>query len=361
MRGSSYIGKLIFVPLANLVAAAIWFFWRDGFDVYLFEPLQWSLLIIPVLSMWYFFSSDWSTPVIKISSLKGFSGDGTSWREIFKHSLFVLRMAALAFLIMAFSRPQIHDSETNIHTEGIDIVLCIDLSSSMLAMDLEPNRLEAAKIVAADFVMGRPNDRFGLVFYAGNARTMSPLTIDHGIVRQQILRKANVGYLEEDGTAIGLGLGYAVNRLRESEAPSKVIILLTDGENNVVEYPPLTYAEAASEFGVKVYTIGVGATGQTTGPVSQWGNSYQYGTVDASIDEETLIKIADITGGKYFRATDNDKLKEIYDEIDKLEKMEIEKETIYNPAEGFFPLAFMGLILLVIEFAGRHTIFWSAT
>jgi len=360
MKGQTHIGKLIFIGLANLLVFAIWFSWNDNYDLYYFPALQWGLCIVPLLSVWYFFfGADHSTPEIKISTVDRFPTKTWDWMEMSRHSLFTLRMCALAFLIMAFSRPQLHDSEHNTNTEGIHIVMCLDFSSSMLAEDLQPNRLEASKRMAAEFVLGRPNDRFGVVFYAGEARTMCPLTIDENIVAQQILQ-GQLGNME-DGTAIGLGLGYAVNRLRESEAPSKVIILLSDGENNVTEYPPLTYADAAAKFDVRVYTIGVGAMAAANGPVGNFNNTWQYGPVSSGVDEETLQKIAEITGAKYFRATDNDKLKEIYDEIDQLEKMKIESETYYNPAEAFLTMAVIGFILLAFEFVLRHTLFWSAT
>ena len=227
MKQASTIAKLVVLLLANAGAAAAWYFWKDNFDLFFYEELLWGLFIIPLISLWYFFKKDNISPEIRISSLQGFDAVQDSPLALLRHVLMGLRLVAFAFLILAFARPQMNESEESLTTNGIDIVMALDLSSSMLAQDLKPNRLEASKAVGAEFIEARGNDRFGLVCYAGNARTLSPLTTDHAKVRE-LIGTGEVGMLE-DGTAIGLGLGYAVNRLRDSEAPSKVIILLTDG------------------------------------------------------------------------------------------------------------------------------------
>lgn len=352
------ITKIIIAGAANAGAFAIWFFNYDRFDQYLYPHLWHMLWSIPAISLYWVLIKD-SPPIVRLSALSFLDNAADSMMGLARQVLFLFRMLALAFLIMAASRPQAMDSEENASSKGIDIVMVLDLSSSMLARDLRPSRIEASKKVGIDFIAGREHDRFGLVCYAGNARTMSPLTTDHHYV-QKLTEEAEVGLLD-DGTAIGLGLGYAVNRLRESDAVSKVIILLTDGENNVRSYPPLTYAESAREFGVKVYTIGVGKNGDAEAPVDMINGRYIYGLVPVSIDEEMLQSIADITGGQYFRATNNEKLKEIYEQIDQLEKSEIEKKVLVKYEEKFFPFALIASLLLLLEFVFRNTIFRSAT
>ncbi len=348
----------IAIVLSNGIAFALWWYYKDAFDHYLYPVLFHALWIIPVLSVWYFFRQ-MKIPMVQLSALSFIEEKQESSLGWFRHVLFPMRMVAIALLVMAFARPQSKDSEEKTYTKGIDIVLALDLSSSMLAQDLKPNRIEASKQVGINFIQSRVNDRFALVAYAGNARTLAPLTTDHARV-SFLMDQAGVGDLE-DGTAIGMGLGYAVNRLSTSDAASKVIILLTDGENNVRSYPPLTYAESAAEFGIKVYTIGVGKNGMAKAPVDKINGRYRYGMVQVSIDEETLRSIARITGGKYFRATNNRKLEEIYAEIDQMEKIEIEKNVIYNYEENFFWFALAAIGLLALEFVFRHTLFLSAT
>ncbi|MFQ5550754.1 MAG: VWA domain-containing protein, partial [Gemmatimonadales bacterium] len=266
----------------------------------------------------------------------------------------VLRTLALAATIFAVARPQTGISDQEVVTEGIDIVLALDLSSSMLAEDLQPNRFAAAKLVAADFVAGRPHDRLGLVAFAGHAFTQVPLTLDHSVVTQ-LIDELEVGAIE-DGTAIGMGLATALKRLQRSNAESKVVILLTDGRNNAGQIDPVTAAHAAQSLGVKIYAIGAGTIGQARVPINDptWGRRYAMMRVD--IDEPTLRQTAELTGGRYFRATDNESLAAIFDEIDQLEKTEIQVQHFTRYGELFhYPLSF-GLLFLTLELALSHTV-----
>jgi Ca-activated chloride channel family protein len=244
-------------------------------------------------------------------------------------------------------------------TEGIDIVISMDISGSMLAQDLKPDRLEASKNVAMNFISGRPNDRIGLVIFSGESFTQCPLTTDHQVL-QNLFANVKSGMVE-DGTAIGMGLATAVNRLKESEAISKVIILLTDGVNNQGSVAPLTAAKIAQKFGIRVYTIGVGTKGYAPYPFKTPFGTTVYQDVEVQIDEETLQNIASVTNGQYFRATSNKALESIYREIDQLERSKIEIKEYHKKKEEFFPLALLALTLLIIEFALRHTIFRSIT
>lgn len=296
---------------------------------------------------------------LKISSLKGFKLEN-SWLPKAKHFLFVLRLLALTLLIVAMARPQTVDvSSRTKTTKGIDIVMAIDVSASMLAKDLKPNRLEALKSVAAEFIKGRPNDRIGLVEYAGESFTRTPITSDKSIVLRA-LKEIQYNTIIEGGTAIGMGLATAVNRLKDSKATSKVIILLTDGVNNSGFIDPKIASELALEYGIKTYTIGLGTNGMALSPVAILPNgNFQYGRVQVEIDEKLLQEIADLTGGKYFRATDNKKLEDIYEEINKLEKTEIEEFKFYNYEEKFRPLVILAGLLLLLELLLRFTIFRS--
>lgn len=272
--------------------------------------------------------------------------------------VFVLRILAFALLVMAMARPQSSLNEENITTEGIDIVLAIDVSTSMLAEDFKPNRIEAAKMTAMDFIDGRPTDRIGLVIFGGESFTQCPITTDQAVLKNQ-LKNIKEG-LVEDGTAIGMGLATAVNRLKNSEAKSKTIILLTDGVNNAGFIDPLTAAEVARPFGIRVYTIGVGTMGMAPYPVqTPWGIQYQ--NVEVQIDEELLKKIAEMTDGKYFRATNNNKLREIYKEIDRLEKTKIEVTSIQRYSEEFLGFALLAGLLLVSEVFLRNSLFRHLT
>lgn len=317
----------------------------------------WLLLLLPLALLWYVFKHRNQTAALRISSIKGFSVN--SWTSKLRPILFVMRLLALAAIITALARPQTEDISTRTKTtKGIDIVMAIDVSSSMLARDLKPNRLSALKEVAADFIKQRPNDRIGLVGYAGESYTKTPITSDKAIVLNA-LREITYGELE-DGTAIGMGLATSVNRLKESKAISKVIILLTDGVNNSGFIEPKTAADLAVEFGIKTYTIGLGTNGNALSPIGyNPDGSFRYGMHQVEIDEELLKEIAQVTGGQYFRATDNDKLEEIYDEINKLEKTEIEEFKYYKYEEKFRPLIFLAGVLLLLEWALRNSIFKS--
>lgn len=320
----------------------------------------WALLVLPLVIVWYIFKHKKQTAELKISSLKGFKLTN-SWLPKFKHVLFLLRLLALALLIMALARPQTIDvSSKTKTTRGIDIVMAMDLSASMLAKDLLPNRLEALKRVAADFIKGRPNDRIGLVEYAGESYTRTPVTSDKAMVLRS-LNEMNYNTIIEGGTAIGMGLATAVNRLKDSQAKSKVIILLTDGVNNTGFIDPKIASELAVEYGIKTYTIGIGSNGMALSPVAldPRTGAFQYARVQVEIDEALLKDIAAVTGGKYFRATDNKKLEEIYKEINKLEKTDVEEFKYYNYQEKFRPLVLLAGLLLLIEFLLRNTLFRS--
>jgi len=319
----------------------------------------WLLLALPIALLWYILKHKKQTAELKISSLKGFKVT-SSWLPKLKHLLFALRLIALALLIIALARPQTVDVSTKTKTtRGIDIVMAIDVSASMLAKDLKPNRLEALKNVAADFIQGRPNDRIGLVEYAGESYTKTPITSDKSIVLRA-LKGIKYNTIIEGGTAIGMGLATSVNRLKDSKAKSKVIILLTDGVNNSGFIDPSTASELAVEYGIKAYTIGLGTNGMALSPIGILpNNDFQYGRVQVNIDEKLLQEIADVTGGKYFRATNNQKLKEIYTEINKLEKTDVEEFKFYNYEEKFRPLVLWAGLLLLIEFLLRYTIFRS--
>ncbi|UAB81994.1 VWA domain-containing protein [Marixanthomonas sp. SCSIO 43207] len=321
--------------------------------------LFWLLLLLPVLTIWYLWKRNKQTATLKISSLKGFK-TGKNWLAKLKPILFVLRLLALASIIVALARPRTVDESTRIKTtKGIDIVMAIDVSASMLARDLKPNRLEALKTVAARFIQARPNDRIGLVEYAGESFTKTPLTSDKTVVLSS-LKNMKYNTVIEGGTAIGMGLGTAVNRLKESRAKSKVIILLTDGVNNSGFIDPKIASELAIEFGIKVYTIGLGTNGLAMSPIGlRRDGSFQYGNIQVEIDEELLKEIAQTTGGQYFRATSTTKLNEIYDEINKLEKTDIEEFKYTNYEEIFRPLVFLALVLLGIELLLRYTVFRS--
>ena len=326
---------------------------------FLNKELFWFLLLLPIAIAWYMFKHNKQSAELKISTVQGFKTTSSFWSR-FRHVLFVLRMLALALLITALARPRTVDVSTKTKTtKGIDIVMAIDVSASMLAKDLRPNRLEALKEVAADFIDGRPNDRIGLVEYAGEAYTKTPITTDKSIV-QRSLRDIKYNTIIEGGTAIGMGLATSVNRLKDSRAKSKVIILLTDGVNNSGFIDPKIASELAVEYGIKVYTIGLGTNGMALSPVSINPNgTFRYGRQQVEIDETLLKEIADATGGQYFRATNNKKLAEIYKEINKLEKTEIEEKKYYNYDEKYRPLVLLAGLFLLIEIILRNTIFRS--
>ena len=317
----------------------------------------WLLLVLPIVIIWYIIKRHKQTSELKISSLKGFKVTN-SWLPKMKHGLFILRLLALVLLITALARPQTVDVSTRTKTtRGIDIVMAIDVSGSMLAKDLSPNRLEALKKVAANFIKNRPNDRIGLVEYAGESYTKTPITSDKAIVLRS-LSSIKYNNVIEDGTAIGMGLATAVNRLKDSKAKSKVIILLTDGVNNSGFIDPRIASELAVEYGIKTYTIGLGTNGMALSPVARLPNGdFQYRRIQVEIDEDLLKEIASVTGGRYFRATNNRKLEAIYDEINKLEKTEIEEFKFYNYEEKFRPLVLIAGLLLFMELVLRYTVF----
>ena len=319
----------------------------------------WLLSMIPLVVGWHVFTRKKSQAVLKISSLEGFRSK-SSFLSRLQPLLFVLRILSLLLIVMALARPQTMDVSTRTKTnKGIDIVMAIDISSSMLAQDLKPNRLTALKRVAASFVDDRVSDRIGLVIYAGESYTKTPITSDRAIVKNA-LSKIQFEGLIDDGTAIGMGLATAVKRLKDSRAKSKVIILLTDGVNNSGFIDPKIASELAVEYEIKTYTIGLGSNGTARAPVGLLPNGkFQYGMTKVEIDEELLKNIAINTGGLYFRATNNKKLEEIYNEINKLEKTEIEEFKYYNYEEKFRPLILMALTLLIIEWLMRNTLFRS--
>lgn len=311
------------------------------------------LLFVPLIA-WYIWRHKKAGASIQFSSDMGFARIPKSWKYYFRHSVFVLQIASMSALIVAMARPQSSNSWSNVTTEGIDIVIALDISTSMLAMDFQPNRLEAAKDVAIQFVSGRPNDKIGLVVFAGESFTQCPLTTDHATV-VNLFKNVESGMLE-DGTAIGNGLATAVSRLKESSAISKVIILLTDGENNRGEIAPVTAAELAKTFGIRVYTVGVGTIGTAPYPL-QTPFGVQVRDVEVKIDEATLQKIAAATDGKYFRATNNNKLAEIYQEIDKLEKSKIDVKEFSKREEEFMKYALFGALLLILALFLKITVF----
>ena len=320
----------------------------------------WLLLALPLAIVWYIFKNQKQTAELKISTLKGFKLTSSLLPKL-KHGLFVLRLLALALLITALARPQSVDVSTKTKTtRGIDIVMAIDVSASMLAKDLSPNRLEALKKVASEFIKGRPNDRIGLVEYAGESYTKTPITSDKAIVLRS-LSSIKYNNIIEGGTAIGMGLATSVNRLKDSKAKSKVIILLTDGVNNSGFIDPKIASELAVEYGIKVYTIGLGTNGMALSPVAidPRTGDFQYARIQVEIDEVLLKEIANVTGGKYFRATNNKKLEEIYEEINKLEKTDVEEFKFYNYDEKYRPLVILAGILLLIELLLRNTVFRS--
>ncbi|MGJ8591653.1 MAG: vWA domain-containing protein [Aquaticitalea sp.] len=326
---------------------------------FLNKQFFWLFLLLPIAIVWYIFKNKRQTAELHMSTIKGFRLTN-SWLPKLRHLMFVLRMLALALLITAMARPRVTDvSSRTKTTRGIDIVMAIDVSASMLAKDLSPNRLEALKNVAADFIKGRPNDRIGIVEYAGESYTKTPITSDKAIVLRS-LGDVEYNTIIDGGTAIGMGLGTAVNRLKDSKAKSKVIILLTDGVNNSGQIDPKTASNLALEYGIKVYTIGLGSNGMALSPIGISGNgTFQYGRVQVEIDEGLLKEIATVTGGKYFRATNNKKLEEIYDEINKLEKTDVEEFKFYNYEEKYRPLLLLAIGLLLLEFIMRATVFRS--
>ena len=312
------------------------------------------LLLIPLIG-WYFWKMRKNQASVEMSSSQAFDAPKAVTAKVYlRHVPFVLRMIAIALVIVILARPQSTNSWQNSSTEGIDIMMAIDISSSMLAQDLRPNRLEAAKNVAAAFINGRPNDNIGLVVFSAESFTQCPLTTDHAILLN-LFKNIQSGMIE-DGTAIGLGLANAVSRIKDSQAKSKVITLLTDGSNNRGEIAPVTAAEIAKTFGIRVYTIGVGTKGEAPYPFRLPGGMIQTQMIPVDIDEPTLKQIATTTGGQYFRATDNASLKEIYSEIDQMEKTKISVREYSKKQEEYKNIALLLLALLLLELLLKHTL-----
>lgn len=309
------------------------------------------LLLIPMVA-WYIVRMSKTQASFKLASTGAFNGKKRGLKVKLRHLPFLLRMISVALIIVVLARPQAVDSWEKSETQGIDIMLALDISGSMLAQDLQPNRMEAVKKVAAEFITERKNDNIGLVIFAGESFTQCPMTTDHKVLLN-LLNEVDFGMIE-DGTAIGLGLANSVNRLKDSESKSKVVILLTDGSNNRGQIAPLTAADLAKSYGIRVYTVGAGTKGTAPTPVqTPFGMRIQNMPVD--IDENVLTEIANLTGGKYFRAVDNESLREIYQEIDQLEKYLISVENVTRKQELFMPFALWALALILLELILRRT------
>lgn len=322
-----------------------------------FSKIVYLLLFIPLALyvLWYVLRGRHLNPSMKVSTVMPYIQGVKSYRNYLIHLPFVLRVVVFAMLILVLARPQSTNRWQNTEIEGIDIMLAMDVSTSMLAMDLQPNRIEAAKQVAADFVNGRPNDNIGLTIFAGESFTQCPLTIDHSVMLNMLNTvKCDIAAqgIIEDGTAIGMGLANAITRLKESKAKSKVIILLTDGSNNRGEIAPEMAADIAAQFGIRIYTIGVGTNG--TAPYPTYGG--QVVNMPVEIDENTLTKIASITDGQYYRATSNSKLKDVYEQIDKLERTKLDVKEFSSREEEFLPFAIAAFVALLLELFLRNTI-----
>ncbi len=325
---------------------------------FLHPEFFWLFLVLPIAIAWYSFTHKKQRATLKISSTKSFKGSATLIAKL-QPLLFVLRILALSAIIVALARPRSVDvSSKSRTTKGIDIVMAIDVSGSMLAKDLKPNRLEALKRVAAEFVEDRINDRIGLVVYAGESYTRTPVTSDKTVILQSLKTVEYDDSIIADGTGIGVGLATAINRIKDSKAKSRIIILLTDGVNNSGTIDPRMAADIAKEYGIKVYTIGIGTNGMAPFPYAKAPNGkFLYQNMKVEIDEKLMKEIAKTTDGKYFRATSNAKLKEIYTEINKLEKTEVEEKKYFNYDEKYQPLVWLALLLLFVEILLKNTIF----
>lgn len=310
------------------------------------------LILVPLMLLYYILKQRKASASLRLSSLQFLAGTKPTIRYYLQHFLFVMRLIAISMLIIVLARPQSTDRWQDSSTQGIDIMMAMDISGSMLARDFKPDRLEAAKSVATEFITGRSTDRIGLVIFSGESFTQCPLTTDHAVLIN-LLREMESGMIE-DGTAIGLGLATAVNRIKDSDAISKVIILLTDGVNNRGAIAPLTAAEIAQTMGIRVYTVGVGTKGMAPYPI-QTAAGLRYQNMPVEIDEETLSEIADMTGGRYFRATDNESLVNIYKEIDKLEKSKIDVQEYSMKHEEYLLWAILAVALIFAEIIIRNT------
>lgn len=321
------------------------------------EYLFLLLLLIPYI-LWYILKQSKSEPALQVSDTRAYMFAPKSFRYYLLHAPFVLRLVAMTMIVLILARPQTSNNWQNTEIEGIDIMLAVDVSTSMLAEDLKPNRLEAAKDVAAKFINGRPNDNIGLTIFAGESFTQCPLTVDHAVLLnlfESIKGDIAQNGLIEDGTAIGMGLANAITRLKDSKAKSKVIILLTDGSNNRGEISPLTAAEIAKSFGIRIYTVGVGTNGTAPYPM-QTPIGLQYVNVPVEIDEATLTQIAGTTDGNYFRATSNSKLEEVYNEIDKLEKTKLNVKEFSKREEEYQLFALIAFCCILLELLLRNSI-----
>jgi Ca-activated chloride channel family protein len=316
----------------------------------------WLLLLIaiPLLILFYVLKNKKQIASLSLPSLEWTKGLKPNFKTRFRHLPFALRMLVLSLLIIVMARPQIHSSQRKVNVEGIDIIMALDVSGSMRARDLKPDRLQAAKEVAKEFIDGRKNDRIGLVIFSGEAFTQCPLTTDHNVLKN-LFKPIKSGMIE-DGTAIGDGLATAINRIKDSKAISRVIILLTDGVQNSGSIDPVSAAQIAKTYGIRIYTIGVGSKGTAPMPV-QTAFGEQIMNVPVNIDEDILKKVAKSTDGKYFRATSNKSLKEVYHEIDKLEKSKIDVNIFMNKSEEFLYFAIAALALLLLEITLRLSIF----
>jgi len=314
-----------------------------------------ALTLVPLLVAWYFWRGRKGTAPLSLSGFENLDDKQDSARIWMRHVLAMLRMAVITLLIVVLARPQSSNQWEQVTTEGIDIVMCLDVSGSMRAMDFKPNRLEASKNVGIEFVNARQNDRFGLVVFAGESFTQCPMTTDRAVVIN-FMKEIDFGVIE-DGTAIGMGLATAVNRIKDSKAKSKVIILLTDGVNNRGDVGPVTAAELAAGFGIRVYTIGVGSQGNAPMPVQDMFGRTIMQNMPVEIDEDVLRVIAQTTDGSYFRATDNNKLREIYQEIDQLEKTRLDVKQFSKKKEEYFPFLLAALLILLTEVFLRYTLF----
>jgi len=347
-RNKDLIVAFVWIGLAmvSIVMALLWLLRR-------FDPATpwvfWMLLLLPPIVLLYVLRNLRSGQMVRLSTLYALVNAPADLLAFFRHLPFAAGLLGLGLLLMAMARPQSEDNWQDVQREGIDIVIALDISASMLAKDLRPDRLEASKRVAMDFIDGRPNDRIGLVVYEGEAFTQCPITTDHRVLKE-LFADARSGLID-GGTAVGNGLATALNRLRESEAKSKVVILLTDGVSNAGTVQPNDAAQIAEQLGIRVYTIGVGTKGKALSPVARYPTGqYRYDYVEVEIDESTLRSIADHTGGKYFRATDEQKLKEIYNEIDRLEKTRIKVTEHRSKNEEYFPFVLLGGGLLLFAF-----------
>lgn len=321
------------------------------------EYLFLLVFLIPYI-LWYIMKRKKTEPTLQISTTRMYLHAPKSWKIYLLHAPFILRIIAIVMLILVLARPQTTDNWQNTEIEGIDIMLAVDVSTSMLAEDLKPNRLEAAKQVASEFINGRPNDNIGLTIFAGESFTQCPLTIDHTVLLnlfQGVTGDIASKGLIDDGTAIGMGIANAVTRLKDSQAKSKVIILLTDGSNNRGDISPLTAAEIAKQFGIRVYTIGVGTNGTAPYPMQTYAG-VQYVNLPVEIDEKTLTEIAGITNGNYFRATSNDRLKQVYHEIDKLEKTKLNVKEFSKREEEFEIFAWIAFLCILLDVLLRNSI-----